>query len=174
MSLKTVEVGVLTKPQGLKGEIRVHYYADSLDCLQGDVFLQAGHAPPRAVRVRSCRWHQGSPVLLLEGISDRTAAEALRGQRVLVSHASLPPLDDEELYLNDLLGLTVIVEGAAAPLGILENVMFQAEQETWIIVTPDGREVFLPAVPAFVADINLDAERITITPPEGLLELYLD
>ena len=172
MSTQPVEVGVLARPHGLKGEIRVNSYADSLDTFRGEVFLQAGHAPPRAVRVRSCRMHQGMPVLLLEGVGDRTAAEALRGQTVLVPRESLPPLDEDECYLDDLLGLAVVLHDGSA-LGVLDHVIFQGEQETWVIVTPDKREVFLPAVPEFVADIDLDAERVVITPPEGLLELYL-
>ena len=41
------------------------------------------------------------------------------------------------------------------------------------ILTPEGKEILLPAVPEFVADIDLDTEIIRITPPEGLLELYM-
>lgn len=174
---KAVAVGSLTKPHGLKGEIRVHYHADSLELLHGEVYLQAGNSAPRAVRVRSCRLHQGAPVVLFEGINDRTAAEGLRGQTLLVPQTALPLPDEDEVYLNDLLGLDVFVyeqEGQETYLGVLDHVIFQGEQETWVIMTDDGKEVLLPAVPEFVADIDLDTERILVTPPPGLLELYLN
>lgn len=58
-------------------------------------------------------------------------------------------------------------------LGVLDHVLFHGEQELWSILTPEGKDILLPAVPEFVADIDLDTEIIRITPPEGLLELYM-
>ncbi len=77
------------------------------------------------------------------------------------------------MYLNDLMGLSVVLDTTGETLGVLEHVLFHGEQEVWSIQTPAGKEILLPAVPEFVADIDLDAEVIRITPPEGLLELYL-
>jgi len=60
-------------------------------------------------------------------------------------------------------------------VGELEDIDFPAGQEMWVIRAPEsegGYEVLLPAVPEFVLDIDLDAEVVTIAPPEGLLELY--
>ena len=57
--------------------------------------------------------------------------------------------------------------------GVLDHVLFHGEQELWSILTPEGKEILLPAVPEFVADIDLDTGIIRITPPEGLLELYM-
>ena len=69
--------------------------------------------------------------------------------------------------------LSVVLDATGEQLGTLDHVLFHGEQEVWSILTPDGKEILLPAVPEFVADIDLDAEIIRITPPEGLLELYL-
>lgn len=169
-----VEIGTLTRPHGVRGEMRVDYYADSLDLLRGDaVYLQAGHQPPRKAEVESVRLHQGTPLVRFAEAPDRTAAEYLRGQTLLVPESALPELDDEEVYLHDLLGLSVVLDASGEPLGTLEHVLFHGEQEVWSIMTPAGKEILLPAVPEFVADIDLDAEIIRVTPPEGLLELYL-
>ena len=60
-------------------------------------------------------------------------------------------------------------------IGELEDIDFPAGQEMWVIRAPEsegGYEILLPAVPEFVLDIDLDAEVVTIAPPEGLLDLY--
>ena len=47
-----VEIGMLARPHGIRGEIRVNYYADSLELLRGDVvYLQAGNKPPRKMEI---------------------------------------------------------------------------------------------------------------------------
>ncbi len=169
-----VEIGVLTRPHGIRGEIRVDYYADSIALLRGGhVYLQAGNKPPRKADVDTVRMHQGTPLIRFVEAPDRTTAEFLRGQVVLVPESALPELDDDEVYLHDMIGLSVVLDATGERLGTLEHVLFHSEQETWSIRTPDGKEILLPAVPEFVADIDLDAEVIRITPPEGLLELYI-
>ena len=168
-----VEIGVLARPHGIRGEIRVNYYADSVALLRGEVWLQSGTKPPRKAEVASVRMHQGTPLVAFKEAPDRTAAEFLRGQIILVSESVLPALDDDEVYLNDMLGLSVVLDATGKKLGVLDHVLFHGDQEIWSIVTPAGKEIFLPAVPEFVADIDLDAEVIRITPPEGLLDLYL-
>lgn len=171
-----VEMGVLGRASGIRGEIRVNWYGESPQIPAGPLWLQAGKLPPRKVQVTHARVHQGIPVIRLEGVDDRTAAEALRGQLVLLPEETLPPVSDEELYLHELIGLTVVDHATGAPLGVLDHVLFSGdsgENEIWAIMTPKGEEILLPAVPEFVPNIDLDAGIIHIAPPEGLLELYL-
>lgn len=162
------------RPHGIRGEIRVNYYADSLELLRGDVvYLQAGNKPPRKMEIDTVRMHQGTPLIRFVEAPDRTAAEFLRGQTLLIPESALPELDEDEVYLHDMLGLSVVLDATGQKLGVLDHVLFHGEQELWSILTPEGKDILLPAVPEFVADIDLDTEIIRITPPEGLLELYM-
>lgn len=171
-----VEMGVLGRASGIRGEIRVNWYGESPEISVGPLWLQAGKLPPRKVQVTHARVHQGMPVIQLEGVNDRTAAEALRGQLVLMPEEALPPVTDEELYLHELIGLSVVDDATGEPLGVLDHVLFSGdadELEIWAIMTPKDEEILLPAVPEFVPHIDLDAGIIRVSPPEGLLELYL-
>ena len=173
-----VEIGTLARPHGIRGEIRVNYYADSLELLRGDVvYLQAGNKPPRKMEIDTVRMHQGTPLIRFVEAPDRTAAEFLRGQTLLIPESALPELDEDEVYLHDMLGLSVVLDATGQKLGVLDHVLFHGEQELWSIPGDPGRasghEILFPAVPEFVADIDLDTEIIRITPPEGLLELYM-
>ncbi len=174
LGVDLVEIGVLGRPHGILGEIRVQYYAESVDLLySGQVYLKTGNYPPRKVVVASVRVHQCALLLRFEGVSDRAAAELLRGQILLVADAALPDVDEDEVYLHAMLGLSVLLDADGSYLGTLDQVLFHGEQELWSILTPDGREVLFPAVPEFVPDIDLETKRIRIAPPDGLLELYL-
>ena len=169
-----VVLGRIIKPHGVKGDMRVDYYADSADLLEKPLMLRAGRFAPRPVRIRD--WHLWKDQLILgiEGCNDRSAAEQLRGQELLIDASFLPEPDDDEPYLRDLIGLSVRLEDGTL-VGELEDVDFPAGQEMWSIRAPEsegGYEILFPAVPAFVLDIDLPAGTVTIAPPEGLLDLY--
>ncbi len=173
MGERLVEIGILGRPHGIRGEVRVTYYAESLELLQGAVWLKAGEQPARRMNVLSFRLHQGTPLVQFEGIQDRSAAEILRGQTVLVPESALPDCGDDEIYLYELLGFDVFLEKEGERLGTLDHVHFHGEQELWVITNPGGKEIYLPAVPEFVISIDPETRKICVRPPEGLLELYL-
>ena len=154
---RRIHMGTLARPHGIKGEICVDWYADSPSLLDGPFWLQAGDAPPRPARARSWRMHKGRPLLLLEGVTDRNDIEALRGQKILVDRDLLPPVDEDEVYVED----------------VLDHVEYPAGLEVWSIVTDDGKEVLFPAEASFIEGFDLEGECIHIAPPEGLLDIYL-
>ena len=169
-----VVLGRLTKPHGVKGEIRVDYYADSADLLEKPLMLRAGRFAPRPVRIREWHLWKDQLILSIEGCNDRSKAEQLRGQELLIDASFLPEAEEDEPYLRDLIGLSVRLEDGTV-VGELENVDFPAGQEMRVIRAPEkegGYEILFPAVPEFVRDIDLTAETATIAPPEGLLDLY--
>lgn len=103
------------------------------------------------------------------GIAGRDAAELLRGQRVYATEADLPPLGDGEVYLHDLIGLAVVTE-EGEEIGTVADVLAGGAQPL-LVVKRNGRpDALVPDVGEIVTDVDLDAERITIRPPEGLLE----
>ena len=170
-----VPMGGVAKPHGIRGEFCIRSYADSpsiFDCVPA-LYLQDGGRPPRPYKVRAWREHKEFVLLTLEGVNDRDQAEALRGQIVLVREADLPEPEDGEHYLYQLMGCRVRLDNGT-DIGVLENFFETAAQDTWVIVDDQGREILLPAVDEFVLDIDLDGRAITIDPPEGLLDIYLN
>ena len=122
-----VVLGRLARPHGVKGDIRVDYYADSAELLDKPLMLRAGRFAPRPIRVRD--WHLWKDQLILgiEGCNDRSAAEQLRGQELLIDASLLPEAEEDEPYLRDLIGLSVRLEYGTL-VGRLEDVVFSAGQ----------------------------------------------
>lgn len=168
-----VVLGRLTRPHSIRGEIRVDYYADSPLLLDKPLLLRAGEGSARPVTVASWRTWRDQLIIRLEGVCDRSAAEMLRGQELLIDAVHLPETDPDEPYLHDILGLPVLLTATGESVGVLDDVLFPAGQEVWSIRSAGGHEILFPAVPEFVDKIDIQAGRILITPPEGLFDLYI-
>ncbi|HZF61573.1 MAG TPA: ribosome maturation factor RimM, partial [Desulfovibrio sp.] len=167
-----IHMGTLARPHGIKGEICIDWHADSPLLLDTPLWLQRGKDAPRRVKIAAVRSHKERPLLLLEGVADRTAAEALRGCKLFVKREDLPEPDDDEVYLEDLLGCDVVLPDGAR-IGRLDHFEYPAGLEMWVIMTDDDKEVLFPARPEFIAGFDLEIPAVVIDPPEGLLDIYL-
>jgi 16S rRNA processing protein RimM len=101
-----VALAAIAGAHGIKGEVRLKLFSDSADSLGAHDKVYVGGQLLRLVSVRPGK----APVARFEGVADRSAAEALRGQLVEVDRAALPPLDEGEYYHADLIGLTCFSE----------------------------------------------------------------
>lgn len=163
MELDLVEVGVITRPHGVRGELRVvPHQPDSTTLLDVDAVWIDGER--RAViKARSAK---GAILMQLDGIEDRDVAGDLRGAPVSVERGDLE-LDDGEILLADLVGCQVVTR-AGEVWGTVTRVETGA-QDRLVIDPGDGaRERQLPLVDEFVSGIDLEAREITIEPPDGL------
>lgn len=168
-----IEIGLLTRPHGLRGEVCVDYYADSPSLLRGTLYMKSGRQAPRPIKLEGLRFHKGQPLVLIEGFTDRTAAERLRGHVLLIPEDQLPH-EEEDVYLFELEGLRVILDDTGETLGIIESIDTPADQEVWVIRSVGGKEILFPAADPFIGEIDLEAETVRIMPPPGLLALYLE
>jgi len=110
---KRIALAAVAGAHGIKGEVRLKLFADNVASLQAHSELYVG-GELRAVS--DLREGGKTAIARLEGVTDRTAAEALRGSLVEVDRAALPPLGEGEYYHADLIGLPC-VDTAGALLG---------------------------------------------------------
>ena len=168
-------MGRLLKAHGLKGAIKLELYTDSPNerFTKGAVLqLQVPEESPwfgKTVTVQELKWFNTSPVLFLEGITDRDQAEGLIKAILLIDQ----PLDavspePEAWYGHQLVGLKVFRNGVE--IGFLVRVDHMPAQDLLIIKLED-KEVLLPFVKAFVPKVDVSAGLIEITPPGGLFDL---
>ena len=110
---KRVALAAVAGAHGIKGEVRLKLFADSIASLRAHERVHVGGEPRR---MRDLRDAGKTAIARFDGVTDRTAAEALRGQLVEVDRAALPPLEEGEYYHADLVGLPC-VDGAGMVLG---------------------------------------------------------
>lgn len=166
-------VGRVAKSHGVRGELVVEIRTDAPEARFARGTVLRGRLPKGAgeqnFTVTAARDHAGRLLLSLEGVADRTAADALRGTLFLIDAADVDSGDDpDEFYDHELEGLPVsTVDGA--DIGVLESVLHLPGGEVLSVRTPDGREVLVPFVHAIVPVVT--REGIEIDPPDGLLDV---
>jgi 16S rRNA processing protein RimM len=168
-------VGRVVKAHGITGELVVEVRTDDPDMrFAPGTHLRARPSrggPEREYIIESAREHSGRLLVRLEGVADRNAAEALRGNVFLVDTEDLPPIDDpDEFYDHQLEGLRVVtIDGRL--IGNVNEVLHTAAGELLSVTSETGAEVLVPFVSAIVTEVSLQDQTIEIDPPEGLLEL---
>jgi 16S rRNA processing protein RimM len=165
-----VTVGSIATAHGVHGEVSVIPLTDVPDRLAAGslVLLETpgGGVSPR--RIIGARPHQDRLLIRLEGVPDRTAAEALRGGRLCVREADLPSLPEGQVWRHELPGMAVRSE-AGEDLGAVHEVLETGGGRLILAVRGPRGEALIPFVEQFVLSIDRDAGRITVRLIDGLL-----
>ena len=180
----------LLRPQGRKGEVLAELFTDFPERFddQRRVFLAAPgfdgeQAEARAMEVVSF-WlpvgrNEGRVVLQFAGVDTISDAELIAGKDVLVPREERLPLDEESVYISELIGCTVY-DGVVA-IGIVEDVQFAMSADggrrlddaapLLAVTSNEGDEILIPFAKAFLVAVNTEAKRIDMTLPKGLVEV---
>jgi len=156
-------VGRVGRPHGVRGDVTVLVAADNLEVFRPGAFLQAGERILEVVSARPFR-DQGL-VVAFAGVTDRDAAEALRGKILTVSADDRRQLDDGEFWPDQLRGLEAVDPGGKL-LGTVADVLIGQAQDRLVVRTSGGTLVEVPFVDEIVSDPK--EGRIVIDAPEGL------
>ena len=169
--MNRIIIGAVTQAVGLKGEVRVKSFAGDPSRFKkvGKVYLKKGHGELKPYNVESCVIRKNMPVVKLEFVDDRDAAERLRGSEIYMDEAELEELPEDEFYVKDLIGLKAIDFDSGEEIGEVVNVLTDRPQDIYVIKRPEGEEIMVPAVDAFIKEIDLKAGFVAIRPIEGLV-----
>lgn len=164
-------LGILGRPRGIKGELSATWLGG--DALPPNSVVFLGKNPERlqSFRVVSSRLDKGKLFFKLDGIIDRTEAEKFTGYKIYVPKDVLPPLEEGEVFLQDLLGAEVFLE-TGENIGSIDHFEYPAGQQIWAIAQNDGTEILFPAREEFITAIEPANHKVVIAPPPGLLEIY--
>ena len=170
-----LRVGRLVKAHGLKGALKLELYTDDPDgrFVPGATFtLQVPEASPwhgKSVTVREFRWMNSHPVLFLEDVNDRDAAESLVKAILWVDQDGDATAEDDAWFDHQLVGLDVVRDGER--VGRIARVDHLPAQDL-LIVQRDGddTEILVPFVKAIVPEVDVAGGRVIVTPPAGLFE----
>ena len=182
MLSELLQIGSVCKPHGLRGELRVRLHDPASDALAGLKRLWLGSdeaaAAPGKRGLREWSIEKAKPLddgywlLFLAGVQDRNGAEGLRAQHLYARRDELPPLDEDEVYLSDLIGCRV-VDLADREVGVAREVLDVAGNPLLVVERPGREDALIPLVPEILRSVELSSRVVQIDPPEGLLELDL-
>ena len=166
-------VGVVARTHGNRGEVIVNAETDFPE----ERFREGAQLMTRrkdgtaaTLEVATMRMHQGRPVILFTGVASMNDAELLAGQELRIAEVAgeAELLDDGEYYHRDLIGCAVVTESGES---IGEVIAIEGDRSaTRLVVRSRRSEVLIPLADA-ICTVDVEGKRITVRPPEGLLEL---
>ena len=162
-------VGRIGRPHGVRGEVTVEVRTDDPELrFAPGTAIATDPADRGPLVVAGRRWHKGVLLVAFEEVPDRNAAEELRGTMLVIDSADVEPSDDpDEFHDHQLIGLTVVTV-AGEHVGEVEDVLHHG-QDLLVVKRKGQDEALIPFVKALVPDVDLEAGRLVVDPPEGLL-----
>ena len=154
-------------PHGIRGELKCRIVTDfPHQRFKRGATVQLRREPHV---VQSARI-QGTTVLLkLSDVSDRNAAEALRGADVEVPTEAAIQLPKGQFYWHQVIGLEVEDATTHASLGQIRDILETGANDVYVVRTAQGKELLIPAIKEVVKEIDPSAGRILIEPLPGLM-----
>jgi 16S rRNA processing protein RimM len=183
----------IRRPQGRKGEVFADILTDFpekfserrhlwLVAEPGTPLAKTRPAPAEVDLVN--HWlHKGGIVLHFAQSDSISSAEALAGLYVAIPESERATLGEDEVYIGDLIGCSVFdvagvdvaeldASGAAGvEIGVIEDVERAAGPTPILVVSGKKGEVLIPFAKSYLRKIDLEARRVEMALPEGLVDL---
>jgi 16S rRNA processing protein RimM len=162
-------IGKVVAPFGVRGELKVRSLTDIPDRFSN---LEAVYLGPEHTRqrIQSVRPYKGEMVVLkLAAVEDANSAERLRNFELTIPVSQLAQLPPDSYYRHDIVGLQVrTMDGRE--IGAIEDILETGSNDVYVIKTPRGKQVLVPAIKDVIKQIDLIRRMMYIDPISGLLD----
>jgi 16S rRNA processing protein RimM len=167
-----VVIARIVKARGIRGEVSCVVETDFPERFSS--LEQVTVWMPDGTRLRLSvedHWfHKERVILKFEGYDTMTAAHNLRGGRLVIAETDLEHLAEGEFFEHQVIGLEAVTSEGRR-LGHVTRFMRTGGTDLLVLESDDGRERLIPFADEICTDVDMEARRITINPPDGLLEL---
>lgn len=166
-----IELGTIGRPHGIRGEVTLFVparYQDAFAEIDTVYWNKAKSTAP----IESVRFHKGHFLVQFRKVTDRDAAESVRGTAVFAKIDDLREAGFSATFPDELIGFAVVTEEGES-VGVVEDVVDYPASEL-LQVRNGSREHLIPNVPAIVIAVEQEAKRIVVRPTPGLLDLNND
>lgn len=147
-------IGVIVKPQGIRGEVKVKLFTDDFDSVSGlkEIYVDDVLYPVLKMR------RDKDVFMLFKGIADRNAAETLRGKE-LYAEKSKVRKPKGRYFICDVLGCNVVFEDGTV-FGRVVDIL-SARTDIYYVETENGKALF-PLIPKLNAIFDIENKKITV------------
>ena len=161
-------MGQLRRPHGVRGEIRLSVWTDFPERLAPGNTIYAGKSHD-LLQIRSVRQHRDDLLVAFDAYTTREQVAELTNQVLYVKSADLPPLPEGEIYLYQLLGLTVINVEDESNLGEVVEIIETGANDVLLVRQENGSDLLLPDIDSVILSINLAKNEIRVRLLPGLV-----
>ncbi|MBP0968511.1 MAG: 16S rRNA processing protein RimM [Oscillospiraceae bacterium] len=164
---KYLEAGKIVSTHGVNGELKVYPWADSASALNRIRNVFWDQSGTDSTRVISARVHKNMLLLRLEGVESIEDAHRFIDRTIFADRDEIIRKNGT-YFVVDLLGLEVVDSTDGSRIGTVCDVTNTGSQDLYHVKLDSGEVRMVPAVPAFIKSVDLEAGKITVEPIKGL------
>ena len=167
-------IGKIVNTQGIKGQVRVIPQTDDIkrfELLKSIEVFADGKPSSEIFDIESVSYHKNFVLLKLKGVNDMTSAEKLKGRTIKISREAALPLKENEYYISDLYGMTVITDDGKK-VGEISDILFTGANDVYVVKAEGQKDVLIPAVKQYVQSVNVGENIMVIHNSQFLIHNY--
>ena len=166
-------LGFVTRTFGIKGEVSVVLDVDNPDKYKNlEWFYAEINNQLVKYNIQSCGIKKNTATIKLEGIDSIEKAEVLVRSEIYLPLSFLPPLEEKNFYIHEVINFEVIDE-KYGKVGVLENILDIMPGQKIMQIKNGKNEILVPLKNEFISRVDRANKTITINTPEGLIDIYL-
>ena len=165
-----LQVGVISSTHGVRGEVKVFPTTDDVKRFKRlkEVILDTGKEE-LVLEIESVKFFKQFAILKFKGYDNINDIEMYKGCDLMVTREDAVPLEENEYYIADLLGMEVVTD-EGKKLGVLKDVLQTGANDVYVVTTKEGKEILLPVIDECILDVSLEENKVTAHIMPGLLD----
>ena len=163
-----LKVGVLTTTHGIRGEVKVYPTTDADRFLDLEYVLLDTGREKRKLEIENVKYFKNLVILKFRGIDNINDIERYKRCPLLVTRENAVPLEEDEYFVADMIGMKVITEDGTE-FGTLSDVMETGANDVYVIDSKEHGEVLMPAIKECVRNVDMERGIITVHLMSGLI-----
>jgi len=165
-------IGKIVGAHGVKGNLKVHSYAESLSVFEQGSYILVINAKglEKTFKIKWVKLHGRAILLSLKGIENRNLAKTLIGSKLFVERDRLPDLEDGSYYWFEIIGLSVFTTDEKF-IGLIESIIPTGSNDVYVVKDPNkeqNNETLIPALESVVLKMDFEHKTMIVDLPEGL------
>jgi 16S rRNA processing protein RimM len=161
-------LGLIIKPHGLNGSIKVKSFADSLESFTEPkrLYLVTEDGQRHEITVEKASGMGKLLTVKLAEINTREAAEDVVGSQIVIKREDLPETQEDEYYWHDLLGMEVF-DPDGNYYGVITAILPTGSNDVFVVEGKAGDEVLIPGTYEAILEVNIPEKKMIIEPFSG-------
>ncbi len=165
-----LRVGVITSTHGVRGEVKVFPTTDDAKRFKTLKRVILDGREPLELSIEQVKFFKNMVILKFRGYDNINDVETWRQRDLLITRDQAVELKEDEYFITDLIGLTVVDEEEAV-LGRMKNVLETGANDVYVVELADGKELLLPAIKDCILNVDLEGGRMKVHVLDGLMDL---
>ena len=169
---KWFNVGKIVNTHGIRGEVRVISRTDFPEeryQVGNTLHLFRENQEPLTLTIASHRTHKNFDLLTFEGYHNVNDVEPFRNGILKITESQLSDLNEGEFYFHEIIGCTVYTD-EGEEVGSISEILTPGANDVWVVKGPRGKDILIPYIEQIVKEVDITAQKVIITPMEGLLD----